>query len=254
MALNYATVLNEKSLVTQVLYQPLFNILMLFYVYFPGHDFGIAIIILTLIIRIILYPSYLKTLVAQQILKKIQPEIDEIRKLHSKDQAKQSEELMKVYKSNKVSPLSSCLPLLIQLPILYALYRVFIAGLNVDSLKLLYNWFPNVPTEINTISMGFLHIKALEINLANPNIYLAVIAGVTQLVQSWLMMKFNPTTPKGGIGKMINMQMMYLFPVITVFIGMSLPAALALYWVATTVFTVIQQLIVMNKFKEVASN
>jgi len=254
MVLNYTTVLNEKSLVTQILYQPLFNILMLFYVYFPGHDFGIAIIILTLIIRLILYPSYVKTLLSQQTLKKIQPQIDEIRKLHSKDQAKQSEELMKVYQSNKVNPLSSCLPLLIQLPILYALYRVFIAGLNADSLKLLYSWFPHIPTEINTISLGFLHIKALEINLAVPNIYLAVIAGVAQLIQSWLMMKFNPITSKGGAAKIISTQMMYLFPVITVFIGMSLPAALALYWVATTVFTVIQQLIVMNKFKEVESN
>src|SRR4030042_5865588 len=130
MALSYSVVLNEKALMTKILYQPLFNILMLFYVYFPGHDFGIAIIILTLIIRLLLYPSYVKTLMAQQALKKIQPQIDEIRKLHSKDQAKQSEELMKIYQSNKVNPLSSCLPLLIQLPILYALYRVFMAGLN----------------------------------------------------------------------------------------------------------------------------
>jgi len=243
------TTLNEKALLTQILYQPLFNILMLFYVYLPGHDLGLAIIALTLIIRLALAPSYVQTLRAQQELKRIQPEIDEIRKLHKDDQAKQSEALMNVYKANKVNPFSSCLPLLIQLPILYALYRVFMAGLNGDSLKLLYSWFPQVPTEINTAFLHWLNIPALEINLAHPNIYLAVLAGVAQLVQSWLMMKFNPTPQGSGTMKLINMQMMYLFPVLTVFIGMSLPAALALYWAATTVFTVIQQALVMNQFK-----
>ena len=251
MNLAPTVVISKTSWITKILYQPFFNILMLFYVYIPGHDMGVAIIILTLIIRLALYPSYVQTLKAQRDLKKIQPEIDEIRKLHKEDQAKQSEELMKVYKTNKVNPLGSCLPLLIQLPILYALYKVFMVGLNTDSLWLLYKWFPQVPTEINPIFLHFLHVPALEINLAAANIYLAVLAGLSQLVQSWLMMKFNPTSQTGGgVTKMINMQMMYLFPVLTVFIGMSLPAALALYWVATTVFTVIQQLIVMNQFNK----
>ncbi|MFA5967359.1 MAG: YidC/Oxa1 family membrane protein insertase [Patescibacteria group bacterium] len=241
--------LNEKALMTQILYQPLFNILMLFYVYLPGHDLGVAIIVLTLIIRLALAPSYVQTLRAQQELKRIQPEIDEIRKLHKDDQAKQSEALMKVYQANKVNPFSSCLPMLIQLPILYALYRVFMAGLNTDSLKLLYAWFPQMPTEINTAFLHWLHVPGLEINLAHPNIYLAVLAGVFQLAQSWLMMKSNPTAPGNGTMKLINMQMTYLFPIVTVFIGMSLPAALALYWAATTVFTVIQQVIVMKQFK-----
>lgn len=234
---------------TQILYQPLFNVLMLFYVYLPGRDFGVAIIVLTLIIRLILYPSYAQTLKAQQDLKRIQPEIDEIRKTHKDNQAKQSEELMKVYQANKVNPLGSCLPLLIQLPILYALYKVFMAGLNVDSLKLLYSWFPHIPTEINPTFLHFLHIKVIEINLATPNIYLAVLAGVAQLWQSWLMMKLNPTTSAAtGVNKLINAQMMYLFPILTIFIGMSLPAALALYWVATTIFTAIQQIIVTKQF------
>lgn len=249
MNLAPAVVLNEKALMTQVLYQPLFNILMLFYVYLPGRDLGVAIIILTLIIRLALYPSYVQTLRAQRELKKIQPEIDEIKKLHKDNQAKQSEELMKVYKTNKVNPLGSCLPLLIQLPILYALYRVFMAGLNSDSLKLLYDWFPRIPTEINTIFLGFLQIKSWEINLATPNIYLAVIAGIAQFIQSWLMTKFSPMPQAGGVTKIINMQMMYLFPVLTVFIGMSLPAALGLYWVATTIFTIIQQIMATERFK-----
>lgn len=244
-----AVTISKTSLITKILYQPLFNVLMLLYVYIPGHDLGLAIIGLTLIIRLILYPSYAQTLRAQQQLKNIQPEIDRVKDLHKEDKAKQSQELMQVYKDNKVNPLGSCLPMIIQLPILYALYRVFMVGLNIDSLDLLYSWFPRVPTTINNIFLGFTGITFLQIDLAAPNVYLAVIAGLAQFLQSWLMSKFNPIGQGGGTAKIINMQMMYLFPVITVMIGLSLPAALALYWVATTVFTVIQQIIVMYQFK-----
>jgi len=222
---------------------------MLLYVYIPGHDLGLAIIALTLIIRLILYPSYVQTLRAQQQLKSIQPEIDRVKDLHKEDKSKQSQELMRVYKENKVNPLGSCLPMIIQLPILFALYRVFMVGLNTESLNLLYGWFPHVPTTVNNIFLSFTGVAALQIDLAAPNVYLAVIAGSAQLVQSWLMTKFNPIKQGGGTAKIITMQMMYLFPIITVLIGLSLPAALALYWVATTVFTVIQQIIVMYQFK-----
>lgn len=239
-------VFNEKSLMTKLLYKPLFNVLMLLYIYLPGQDFGLAIIGLTLVIRIILFPSYLKTLRSQQALKQIQPQIDKIKELHKDDQTRQSQELMKVYKENKVNPLSSCLPLLIQLPILYALYRVFAFGLNSESLAHLYSWFPQVPETINTTFLAFTGIQAIQVDLAASNLYLAIIAGVVQLVQSWLMTKFQPMPAGGGMAKLITTQMMYLFPIITVFIAMSLPAALALYWIATTFFTILQQLIAMG--------
>lgn len=236
---------NESSWMTKLLYKPLLNVLMLLYVYIPGHDFGVAIIALTLIIRVVLFPSYLNTLRSQWALKKIQPKLDEIKKLHQDDKTKQSQEMMKVYKEHKVSPMGSCLPLLIQLPILYALYRVFSVGLTTDSLQHLYSWFPRVPETVNTTFLAFAHIPALQVNLAVPSITLAIIAGVTQLIQSWLMVKFQPTQGE-GIAKTINLQMLYLFPIMTVFISWSLPAALALYWIATTVFTILQQLIVMS--------
>jgi len=240
-------VFNEGALITKILYKPLFNALMLIYTYMPGQDLGLAIITLTLIIRIILFPSYLSTLKSQYALKQIQPKIDEIKKRYENDKTKQSQELMNVYKENKVNPLGSCLPLIIQLPIMFALYRVFSFGLNVDSLAHLYAWFPKVPDTINTVFLAFLNIPSLTIDLAAPNLYLAIMAGIIQLLQSWLMTKFQPKPQGGGMAKMLTTQMVYFFPIITVFIAMSLPAALALYWVATTFFMVIQQLIVMRK-------
>ena len=231
---------------TKLLYKPLLNILMLLYVYIPGHDFGVAIIVLTLIIRVILFPSYVQTLKSQWELKKIQPKIDEMKKLYKDDKAKQSQEMMKIYQEHKVNPMASCLPLIIQLPILYALYRVFSVGLTTDGLNHLYSWFPHVPETINTTFLAFTGIPWLQVNLAVPNIGLAITAGVVQLIQSWLMTKFQPTQGE-GIAKAVNMQMVYLFPVMTAFIAWSLPAALAIYWVATTAFTILQQLIVMSK-------
>ncbi len=245
---------NENSWMTKLLYKPLFNVLMLFYVYIPGQDFGVAIIALTLLIRIILFPSYIKTLKSQRALKKIQPLIDDIKAKHKDDQAQQSKELMKVYAEHKVNPLSSCLPLLIQLPILFALYRVFTVGLNADSLNHLYTWFPNMPETINTVFLSFTGIESLMVDLAVPSLFLAITAGVVQLIQSFMMSKMTPMPKGGGMANMITKQMMYFFPIITVFIAMSLPAALALYWVATTFFTVLQQVIVMGSFKKADAN
>lgn len=232
---------------TKFLYKPLFNVLMFFYIYIPGGDLGVAIIILTLLIKVILFPSYVKTLKSQQDMKKIQPKIEELKKRYKDDKTKQSQELMKVYQEHKVNPLGSCLPLLIQLPILFALYRVFAFGVTNESLAFLYTWFPNVPEVINPIFLAFTGVSWLQIDLAASNIYLAVIAGIVQFFQGYLMMKSQPVSADGGaMAQMISKQMTYLFPVITIFIAMSLPAALALYWVATTFFTVIQQVIVMK--------
>lgn len=243
---------NEGALMTKLLYKPLFNILMLLYVYIPGQDFGVAIIVLTLIIRLILYPSYLQTIKSQQSLKNLQPHIDKVKELYKDDKAKQSQELVKLYQEHKVNPLGGCLPLLIQLPIMYALYRVFTVGLSNENLSHLYNWFPKIPETINTTFLAFTGIPALTVNLATPNLYLAILAGIVQLAQGLVMKRMQPATAdlkSGGISKIINVQMIYFFPLFTVFIAVSLPAALSLYWVATTFFMVVQQLIILKKIQ-----
>jgi YidC/Oxa1 family membrane protein insertase len=244
--------LNESSWMTKLLYKPLFNLLMLLYVYIPGQDLGLAIIGLTLIIRIILFPSYLKTLQAQQSLKKLQPHIDRVKEEFKHDKTQQSQELVKLYQEHKVNPLGGCLPLIIQLPVLYALYRVFTVGLSNESLTHLYTWFPKVPTTINTTFLAFTHMPSLTVNLAAPNIYLAILAGIVQLVQSLMMKQLQPASSPGdgGMAKIINAQMIYFFPIFTVFIAWSLPAALSLYWVATTFFMVIQQMIILKRIRE----
>lgn len=241
--------LNEQSLWTKLLYKPLLNILFLFYFYLPGRDLGIAIIALTFLIKIILFPSFMSSMKSQRAIKGLQPEVDRIKQEFKDDKERQSKELMNLYKEHKVNPLGSCLPLLIQLPILFALYRVFIVGLSQDSLKYLYDFFPKVENGVNTMFLHFTGISWLMVDLTKPSIALALLAGLVQLFQSILSMRFTPQSGDRA-SKFISTQMVYFFPIITVFIAMSLPSALALYWVAMTVFTALQQLYILKFVKE----
>src|SRR4030042_4633723 len=104
----------------EILYRPLFNGLIFLYNSIPYHDFGVAIILLTLIIRFVLYPLNQKAMRSQKALNELQPQIKEIQTKHKNDRAKQSQSLMDLYKANNINPASGCLPILIQLPVLIA--------------------------------------------------------------------------------------------------------------------------------------
>ncbi len=237
-----------NGLVGKFLYAPILNLLVFLYTIIPGQDLGLAIIALTAIVRLILHPSYRKSLTAQRDMQRIQPYIEKVKEEHKDDPQAQSQAIMQVYKEHKISPLGSCLPLIIQLPILLALYRVFIAGLNQDSLRHLYAWFPNPPSELHTTFLAFLNIPSLTINLAEPSLLLAIIAGVAQLWQTWITQSNNKGMAQNPMMKSQAM-LMYLFPIVTVFIGLTLPAALALYWIASTSIMAIEQILIYRKIR-----
>lgn len=224
-----------------ILYFPMYNILIFLAWAIPGHSIGWAIVVLTIIIRFILLPASLKAAKAQARLQLLQPEMNRI-KAEIKDQQAQGKAMMELYKKEGVSPFGSCLPLLIQLPIIFVLYRVFQAGLNTSGFVHLYSFVPH-PDTINTLFFG--------LDLAKPELwFLPILAGVTQFILSKMMM---PTTPQKDPAKkdgapdpmqMMNKQMVYIFPIVTIFIARSLPAALAVYWVITTIFGIVQQVYV----------
>ncbi|MCX6745251.1 MAG: YidC/Oxa1 family membrane protein insertase [Candidatus Parcubacteria bacterium] len=231
-----------------IFYQPLFNALVWLYNTIPGHDIGLAIIFLTLVIRVILFPLYYQSIKSQRALQEVQPKVDALRKQYKEDQEKLAKELMILYKNENVNPFSSCLPLLIQLPFLIALYQVFIHGLKSQSMEMLYPFVHN-PGTINTISLGFF-------NLLQPNIVLALLAGAAQFWQSKMMMTKNPPLIKGkeiegsGDEKMtaiMNKQIVYFMPIFTVIIGVSLPSGLTLYWFLTTLLMALQQVWMFKK-------
>lgn len=202
------------------------------------NDLGLAIIILTVIIKIVLYPFSLKSIRSQRELQRIQPRVAEIQKKYKDQKEVLSRELMLLYKHEKVSPFSSCLILLIQLPFLIAVYQVFSTGLSSENLTGLYPFIHN-PGSLNKISFGFL-------DLSKNNILLAVFAGIAQFWQSKMLVTKKPPLKVPGskdesMAAAVNAQMTYLMPIVTILIGMKLPGGLILYWFLTTLLTIFQQ-------------
>jgi len=223
----------------EALYRPLFNGLIFLYNAIPPHDFGLAIILLTIIIRLILYPLNQKAIISQKRLSQLQPQIKEIQAKYT-DKVKQSQALMEFYKTNNINPASGCLPLLIQFPILIVLYQVFWNGLKPESLSALYSFVAN-PGIVDPMFLGL-------ISLANPNYILAILAGIFTFWQSKMMVSLQPAAGQGSdFSAAMNKQMVYLMPLVTVFISWNLPAGLTLYWVITTLAGVIQQYFVISK-------
>jgi YidC/Oxa1 family membrane protein insertase len=223
-----------KLILKTILYRPLYNALIFLVWLIPGHNVAWAIIILTIIIRLILLPSSLKAARAQIKLRDLQPELQKIQAEYKDDKTKQSKAVMDFYKKHKVSPWGSCLPLLIQFPILIVLYYVFINGLGTQRFDLLYSFVPR-PEFINTIWLG--------IDLAKPDRWvLPIITGALQFIQGRQMMPAKTQPGKGqDMQTALSRQMLYLMPIFTVIIAMRLPAALPLYWGITTLFGIGQQ-------------
>lgn len=227
----------------EFLYRPLFNVLIFLYNTIAFGDTGIAIILLTVLIRLALSPLSRKSIRSQKALQEIQPKVRVIQEKYKNNKEEQAKQLMAFYKENKVNPLSGCLPILIQLPILIALYRVFLKGLDPQSLSLLYSFVGN-PLQIDPT---FLNV----VSLAVPNKILAVLAGVTQFFQAKMIMPKTslPNLPKKSdefTAQLISKQTLYFLPLLTLIISWKLPAGLALYWAATTVFTIIEQFVIMR--------
>lgn len=235
-----------STLFHTILYQPIFNIFVGLYNVIPGHDTGIVIVVMTVLVRLLLYPLTSSSIKAQKSMQDLQPKLEAIKKEFAGDTQKQTQATMDLYKNNKVNPFASCLPLLIQLPVLIALYMVMRAGLASTNLaKDLYSFVVS-PGVMNPISLGF-------INLAKPNVVLAVLAGAAQYWQARAMITKQPPKNAGQGAKdesmtaMMNKQMLYFMPVMTVVIGFSLPAGLTLYWLFSTLLTGLQQVFLFKK-------
>lgn len=229
-----------------ILAEPMYNLLVWLYQTLPVQDIGLAIILLTIVIKIILWPLTGKSLKGQKALQGIQPKMEELKKRYKDDKEKMAKEMMVLYKTEKVNPASSCLPLLVQLPILIALYRVLLVGVNNEHTYRLYSFIQD-PGIIDTT---FLNIM----DLSKPAIYLAVLAGIAQYFQAKMMIKNRP--PKSLREKegakdedmmaTMNKSMLYFMPVMTVLIGSTFPGGLALYWLVVTLLSILQQYLVLR--------
>jgi YidC/Oxa1 family membrane protein insertase len=231
-----------------IIYQPLYNILILLYNIIPGKDFGIAIIFMTILLRMALVPLYKKQIESQKKLQELQPKIKALQERTKNDKERQTKEMMELYKENKTNPFSGCLPLIIQLIVFIAIYRVLINisnnGLTADASQL-YS-FIAAPGKINQFFISL-------VDLTKPSIVIAVMAAIAQYFQTKMLMQTQPARPqnensdKPDIAQMMNKQMLYLGPFLTLFIGIKFPAGLSLYWLAGTLFMLAQQIMMQRK-------
>lgn len=227
-----------KAFIHTVLYQPFFNLLIFIAWLVPGHSIAAAIIVLTIIVRLILLPSSIKAAHHQVRSMEMQPKINKIRS-EIKDQQEQSKALMALYKEEGFSPFGSCLPLLIQIPIIWVLFSVFRSGLNISSFSNLYSFLPR-PETLNTFFFG------MDITKPDPWV-LPIVAGLLQFGLSYLTMlpQKSIAKPEGNDPTaMMTKQMLFIAPLITIFFGRTMPAALVIYWITTTIFGILQQLYV----------
>lgn len=228
-------------------YNPLYNGVVFLMGVVPVADLGVVVILFTIIVRAILFPLSQKSVKTQLKMKEIEPEMEEIKKKYKNDKQKQAEEIMSLYKAQRVNPFSGILFLFVQIPIIFGLYFIFIrGGFPVIDTSLLYS-FVGVPEGVNTTFLN-------TIDITGKSIVISILAGLTQFVQAHLMgagtKKPKDRSFQGDFARTMQLQMKYVFPVVIVFIAYSLSAMIALYWTTSNLFTIVQEWYLRNKFKK----
>ncbi len=243
-----------KTIFTTILFQPLYNLLILLYIIMP--DLGVVIIILTIGIRFILIPLTKKSIESQKKMQEVQPELKKIQEKYKHDKQLQGQKVMQFYKDKKVNPAGGCLPMIIQLIFLITLYRVFMLGLSSTGIsELLYNFVKN-PGTLSPIAFGFF-------DLSKPSIVLASITAIAQYFQGKMMLVNKKTnnikqqlknkkidSKDPDFGTMMQQQMIYMGPILTIVIGIKFASGLILYWLITTLFMIAQQWFVIKNDKK----
>lgn len=230
-------------------YQPVYNALIYITSVLPGHDIGWAIILLTIIIRtILLIPSH-KSMKSQRRIQELQPKLNKLKEKYKDNQEALARETMMLWKENKVHPLSSCLPLVIQLPFLIAIFYVIQNGLNPDNIHLLYE--PLKDFSLSAINTNFLGI--LELTKVNAFVLPLIVGGLQFFQMKIAMMRNNKKNEQQGGDKkkkknaemeMANRMMVYFMPVMIALFTASVPAGVGLYWSTSTLYGIAQQFVV----------
>ncbi|MBI3495346.1 YidC/Oxa1 family membrane protein insertase [Candidatus Berkelbacteria bacterium] len=232
-----------KSLLKTILLKPLYNILVFLMWAIPGHSVGWAIILLTILVRVLLLPTSLKAARLQKKLQDIAPDLAALREKHKDDKKAQAQAVFDLHKQHGINPAGSCVLNLVQIPIVFILYYVFRIGLTTARFDLLYSFTPHL-NQFNTHFFG--------IDLLQPDkIMLPLIVALSQFAFVQVM----PTVSSGDdeTAKLFQWQFKYIFPIMFAFIAAKLPAALPLYLVTSNAFGIAQQIYVNRTTAPVVS-
>ena len=234
-----------------VLYQPMLNVLI--WLYSLIGNFGLAIILLTLLIKLILHPLNKKSIESQKAMAEIQPKMQEIQSKYKDNKEQQAAELINLYKREKFNPFAGIFLVFLQIPILIALYYVVMNVMDLGKIGSVLYSFVKAPQAIYPYLFNF---NGFLLDLGKPNIYLAVLTAASQY---WQIKTATPpvaTKPANGqsdnvaeISSMVQKQMVFFVPLLTFFILFQLPSALGLYWIVSTVISIIEQKQLLKKKK-----
>lgn len=235
----------EPGIFSTVFYLPLYNALVLILSVVPGANVGVAIILLTFIVRGVLLPLSHKSVTSQAKMRSLAPHLEKLKEKHKDDKQEQARKTMELYKEHGINPFSGCLLVLVQLPIIFALYFVFFKGLPNLNTEHLYS-FVHLPSAVSMMFLGLL--------LSKKSLILAFLAAVTQYYQ--IKLSIPPMAPaekgakpsfKDDFARSFNVQMRYMLPVIVFGISYSISAAVALYWTTSNLFSIAHELYVKRK-------
>jgi YidC/Oxa1 family membrane protein insertase len=238
---------------TTLFYEPLYNALIYLLGIVSG-NLGFAIIILTVLVKLLLMPFTVRALKSQALLKKIQPEIDAIR-TKIKDKSAQGIEMMSLYKKHKINPFAGCLSLIPQIVILIALYQVFYKGIDLkpDHLYTIVNYpkdvvytflsFDLTQKKVLILSIFAGISQFLQVYLSNPDVVKAVFTKKVDEVATNTTNKENEKEFDFAteLGKSMQVQMVFILPIMIGFFSYTLPAAMALYWIVSSIATIAQE-------------
>lgn len=234
-----------------LIYKPLYNALVGLIDILPGANIALAVIILTIFVRTLMLPLNKKSIKSQMAMKEIEPELSKIKKNYP-DRQIQAQKTMALYKEYGVNPFSGCLVVLIQFPIIIALYLVFTKGINggaIDS-SLLYS-FIKIPNEVG---LNFLGIKITENNLI-----VAVLVAISQYFSLKQINDINKPKKEAIIdpnekvdfaqefSKNMSKNMTYTLPVIIGIVSYQVSVAVALYFLTSNIVSIVQQTLMLRK-------
>ena len=198
-------------------------------------NYGLSIILFTIFVKVLLLPLTIKQTKSTKAMQDIQPKLKELQEKYKNKPEKQQQEIMNLYKEAKINPLAGCLPLLIQMPILFGLYAVL-----RDPVA--YGVFADQAAFQNA-DMVFLWVQ----NLTKPDYILAIISGATTFIMQMLMM---PKDQQQGSMKIMT----YVMSAMMLYWGFMFPAGLTLYWTAGNLFSIAQHYLIMNPLKAKLAN
>jgi YidC/Oxa1 family membrane protein insertase len=237
-----------------VFFEPIFNALMLVYFFvshvMTGGNFAVSVIILTLIVRVCMIPLVRKQLRSQRVMQELQPKIAQLKQQYKNDQQGMLRAQQDLFKEHGYSPASGCLPLLIQMPFLYALYFAFFAVLQKQTQhETLAHHIQRINDQIypflpHITNLPDIHFLWLNLSQADPIHLLPILAGVLTFIQLRMAMPVRKPLPPGqqkDATSQATQTTQYIMPLITVVFGWNFPAGLPLYWVVGTGFSAVQQ-------------